>query len=80
MRQVITRREARTARSYPTEMTELDGGSSAAVADHYARGRVSTAQVSGTVVWLNCCRGGKIGRVEGYVSRDEALAAVGLRA
>jgi ketosteroid isomerase-like protein len=60
------------------EMTELDGGAVLLVADYHARGRVSGAEVRGTVVWLYGFRQGKIARVEGYASRDEALEAAGL--
>jgi ketosteroid isomerase-like protein len=60
------------------EMTELDGGAVLLVADYHAHGRVSGAEVRGTVVWLYGFRQGKIARVEGYASRDEALEAGGL--
>jgi ketosteroid isomerase-like protein len=69
----------REARFDITELTELDGGAVLLVADHRARGRISGAPIQGTVVWLYRFRQGKIVRVEGYASRDEALAAVALR-
>jgi ketosteroid isomerase-like protein len=61
-----------------TEMTELDGGAVLLLADYHARGRISGAEVSDTVVWLYRFRRGKIARVEGYASRDEALEGTGL--
>jgi ketosteroid isomerase-like protein len=60
------------------ETTEFDDGAVLVVADHHARGRISGAEVRGTVVWLYRFRQGKIARVDGYASRDEALEAVGL--
>jgi ketosteroid isomerase-like protein len=68
----------RDARFDVTEMTELDDGAVLLVANHHARGRISGAEVHGTVVWLYHFRRGKIARVEGYVSRAAALEAVGL--
>jgi ketosteroid isomerase-like protein len=61
------------------EVTELEGGAVLVVADHHARGRTSGAEVHGMVVWLYRLREGKIVRVEGYGSRDEALEAAGLK-
>jgi ketosteroid isomerase-like protein len=61
-----------------TEMMELDGGAVLLVADYHGRGRISGAEVGGTVVWLYHFRRGKIARVEGYASRDEARETAGL--
>jgi hypothetical protein len=47
------------------------------VAEYHARGRISGVEVHGSVVWLYGFRRGRIARVEGYASRDEALKAVG---
>jgi ketosteroid isomerase-like protein len=69
----------REARFDLKELTELEDGSVLVVADHHARGRASGAEVHGTVVWLYRLREGKIIRVEGYPSRDDALEAAGLR-
>jgi ketosteroid isomerase-like protein len=68
----------RGARFDVTEMTELDGGAVLLVADHQARGRSSGVEVQTTVVWLYGFRQGKIARVEGFASRDEALEAARL--
>jgi ketosteroid isomerase-like protein len=70
----------RNSRFDVTEITELDGGAVLLVADYHARGRTSGAEVRGTVIWLYRFRRGKIARVEGYASRDEALKAAGLSA
>jgi ketosteroid isomerase-like protein len=69
----------RDARFDLKELTELEDGSVLVVADHHARGRASGAEVHGIVVWLYRLREGKIIRVEGYPSRDDALEAAGLR-
>jgi ketosteroid isomerase-like protein len=60
------------------EMTELDNGAVLLVADYHARGRKSGVELHDTVVWLYRLSHGKIARVEGYASRDEALEAAGL--
>jgi ketosteroid isomerase-like protein len=60
------------------ELTELDDGAVLLVADYHARGRKSGVELHDTVVWLYGFRRGKIARVEGYSSRDEALDAAGL--
>jgi ketosteroid isomerase-like protein len=60
-----------------TETRELDGGAVLLVAEYHARGRISGVEVHGSVVWLYGFRRGRIARVEGYASRDEALKAVG---
>jgi ketosteroid isomerase-like protein len=62
------------------EMTELDGGAVLVMADYHGRGRLSGAEVHGTVLWLYRFRGEKIARVEGYESRDAALEAAVARA
>ena len=61
------------------EVTELPDGAVLLVADYQGRGKTSGAAVRGRVIWLYRVREGKIARVEGYGSRDEALEAVGLR-
>ena len=68
----------RDARFDVKEMTELDGGAVLLVADHHASGRTSGVEVHGTVVWLYVLRRGKIARVDGYATRDEALRAAEL--
>jgi ketosteroid isomerase-like protein len=59
------------------ELTELDDGAVLLVADYHARGRKSGVELRDTVVWLYRFSHGKIARVEGYPSRDEALGAAG---
>ncbi len=59
------------------EARELETGAVLIVADHYARGRASGAEVRGTVVWVYRLSGGEITRVEGFPSREEALEASG---
>jgi ketosteroid isomerase-like protein len=59
------------------ELTELDDGSYLLVAEHQARGRVSGVEVHDEVVWVYRLREGKIVRVDGYPSREDALAAAG---
>ena len=58
------------------EITELDADRVLLVSSHQARGRASGVEVHGTVVWLYTLRDGKIVRVEGFDSRDEAIKAV----
>jgi ketosteroid isomerase-like protein len=60
------------------ELTELDDGAVLLVADYHARGRKSGVELHDTVVWLYRFSHGKIARVEGYASRDEALGAAGV--
>jgi ketosteroid isomerase-like protein len=60
------------------ELTELDDGAVLLVADYHARGRRSGVELHDTVVWLYRFSHGKIARVEGYASRDEALGAAGM--
>jgi ketosteroid isomerase-like protein len=68
------------ARFEIVELTELDDGSVALVANHHARGRASGVEVHGVVAWLYRLRDGKIVRVEGdptsydEVTHVEALA------
>ena len=61
------------------EARELPTGAILIVAEHRARGRASGVEVHGTVVWVYRLRDGKIIRVEGFPSREEALEAAGLR-
>jgi len=69
----------RDARFDVKEARELENGTVLLVADHHARGRGSGVEVRGTVIWVYRLRAGKITRVEGFASRDEALEAAGLR-
>jgi ketosteroid isomerase-like protein len=66
----------RDARFEVKEAREVDDGTVLLVADHHARGRASSAAVQGTIVWMYRVRAGKIVRVEGFASRDEALRSV----
>jgi ketosteroid isomerase-like protein len=61
------------------EVTDLPGGAVLLVAEYQGRGKTSGVAVRGKVIWVYRLREGKIARVEGYGSRDEALEAVGLR-
>jgi ketosteroid isomerase-like protein len=65
----------RDARFDIREIRELGGEAILVVADHRARGRASGAEVRGTIIWLYRVRAGKIARIEGFESRDEALEA-----
>ena len=65
----------RDARFDVTEARELADGTVLIVADHHARGRASGVDVRVTVVWVYRLRGGKIIRVDGFASREEALEA-----
>jgi len=67
----------RDARFDVTEARELENGVVLIVADHHARGRGSGVEVRGTVIWVYRLRDGKITRVEGFASREEALEAAG---
>ncbi len=69
----------RDARFDVKEARELENGAVLVVADHQARGRASGVDVRGTVIWVYRLRGGKITRVEGFASREQALEAAGLR-
>jgi ketosteroid isomerase-like protein len=69
----------RDARFDVTEARELQNGAVLLVADHHARGRASGIEVRSTVIWVYRLRGGKITRVEGFASREQALEAAGLR-
>jgi ketosteroid isomerase-like protein len=60
------------------ELTELPDGAVLSVARFHGRGKGSGIEADGTVVWVYRLREGKIARVDGYASRDEALEAVGL--
>jgi len=68
----------RDARFDVKEARELENGAILVVADHQARGRASGVDVRGTVIWVYRLRRGKITRVEGFVSREQALEAAGL--
>ncbi len=61
------------------EARELEDGTVLLVADHHARGRASGVEVRGTVIWVYRLRGGKITRVEGFASREQALEAAGVQ-
>lgn len=56
------------------EIVELEDGSLLLFADHRARGRASGVELEEPVVWRYWLRGGKIVRVAGFESVDEALA------
>ncbi len=64
------------ARFDVTEMTELADGTILLVADHRARGRASGVEVTDQVVWRYTVSDGKITRVEGFETREEAVANV----
>jgi ketosteroid isomerase-like protein len=68
------------ARFDVTEAIELGAGEVLIVAEHHARGRASGAEVQATFIWLYRLRDGRISRVEGFRSRQEAVEAAGLRA
>jgi ketosteroid isomerase-like protein len=68
----------RDARFDVKEARELENGAVLVVADHEARGRASGVDVRGTVIWVYWLHRGKITRVEGFVSREQALEAAGL--
>lgn len=68
----------RDARFDVKEARELEDGSVLVVSDHHARGRASGVEVRGPVIWLYRLRAGKIIRVEGFASREQALEAAGL--
>jgi ketosteroid isomerase-like protein len=59
------------------EVTAVDDDRVLLVSSHHGRGRASGVEVHGTVVWLYTLRDGKIARVEGFDSREEALEATG---
>jgi ketosteroid isomerase-like protein len=60
------------------ECRELPNGDVLLVAEHHARGRASGVEVHRMVVWVYGLEAGKIRRVEGFASREEALEAAGL--
>lgn len=66
----------RDARFEIRELIELPSGA-IVVADHFARGRSSGAAVEGEFIWRYRLRDGKIVHVEGFDSREDALAAEG---
>jgi ketosteroid isomerase-like protein len=57
------------------EIVELEDGSVLLVAEVHGSGRVSGAVTHMTVVWAYRLCDGKIVHVEGYESRDDAVAA-----
>ena len=59
------------------ELTELEDGSVLLVAAHHARGRASGVEVHGSVVWRYRLRDGRIIRVDGYGTREDAVAEAG---
>ena len=67
---------ARDAHFEITEITELDDDSILLVADHHASGRASGIEVEDTVHWRYHFRDGKIIRVQGFESRENALRDV----
>jgi ketosteroid isomerase-like protein len=69
----------RDARFDVKEARELENGAILVVADHQARGRASGVEVRSTVIWVYRLRRGKITRVEGVASREQALEAAGPR-
>jgi ketosteroid isomerase-like protein len=68
----------RDARFDIEEITDLDDSSVLLVAKERARGRLSGAEIEGSVIWLYRLRGGKIISLQACDSRDDALKAVGL--
>jgi ketosteroid isomerase-like protein len=56
------------------EIIEIGEDGVLVVASHRARGRGSGVGVVGTFVWRYRLREGKITRIEGYESREQALA------
>ena len=63
-----------------TELSELEDGSILVVADNTASGRASGIALEGQVIWTYWMRDGKIVRMLGTESRDEAIAAAAERA
>jgi ketosteroid isomerase-like protein len=61
------------------EIAEIGDDGVFLVVDLRGRGRGSGVDVEGTFAWLYRLREGKITRMDGYLSREEALEAVGLR-
>jgi ketosteroid isomerase-like protein len=68
----------RDARFDVKEACELEDGSVLVVSDHHARGRASGVEVRGPVIWVYRLRAGKITRVVGFESREQALEAARL--
>lgn len=60
------------------KIIDVDGSSVLVIARHHARGRASGVEVEGDAIWLYRLREGKIERVQGYETRDEALKAVSM--
>jgi ketosteroid isomerase-like protein len=61
------------------EIAELGDDGVFLVVDVRGRGRGSGVDVEGTFAWLYRLREGNITRMDGYLSREEALEAAGLR-
>jgi ketosteroid isomerase-like protein len=61
------------------EIAEIGDDGVFLVVDVRGRGRGSGVDVEGTFAWLYRLREGKITRMDGYLSREEALEAAGLR-
>jgi ketosteroid isomerase-like protein len=64
-----------------TELTEFrDLGDRVLAFGHmYARGRESGVELDSPTGWLFAVRHGKLAKAEGFLSRDDALEAAGLR-
>jgi ketosteroid isomerase-like protein len=60
------------------EITEVDDDGVLVVTAHQASGRGSGVRVEMTFIWLYRLREGKITRVQGFDSREQAREAVGL--
>jgi ketosteroid isomerase-like protein len=61
------------------EIAEIGDDGVFLVVESGGRGRGSGVEVEGTFAWLYRLREGKITRMDGYLSREEALDAAGLR-
>jgi ketosteroid isomerase-like protein len=61
------------------EIAEIGDDGVLVVADTRGRGRGSGVEAAETFAWLYRLRDGKITRMDGYLSREEALEAAGLR-
>jgi ketosteroid isomerase-like protein len=60
------------------EIAEIGDDGVFLVVDLRGRGRGSGVEAAETFAWLYRLREGKIARIEGYLSREEALEAAGL--
>ena len=61
------------------EITEIGDDGVLVVANHRASGRGSGVGVEGIFIWSYRISEGKVTRVQGFESREEALEAAGLR-